>query len=176
MHPDRVLRVLTDFILFTRTDDELQKVVLRPHQMRAVDKVVERAADSGQQRGLVWHTQGSGKTFTMITAAKKLIETPVFENPTVLMLVDRNELETQLFSNLEAVGFGHVEVADSKRHLRGLLESDYRGLLVSTIHKFEDMHPDVVNRDNAFVLIDEAHRTTTGDLGNFLMGALPNAT
>ena len=70
VHPERVLRVLTDFILFTRSDDELQKVVLRPHQMRAVDKVVERAAEPGQQRGLVWHTQGSGKTFTMITAAK----------------------------------------------------------------------------------------------------------
>ena len=176
VHPERVLRVLTDFILFTRSDDELQKVVLRPHQMRAVDKVVERAADTEQRRGLVWHTQGSGKTFTMITAAKKLIETPMFQNPTVVMLVDRNELEAQLFSNLEAVGFGHVEVADSKRHLRDLLGSDYRGLLVSTIHKFDDMRADLVTRDNVFVLIDEAHRTTTGDLGNFLMGALPNAT
>jgi type I restriction enzyme, R subunit len=171
-----VLRVLTDFILFTRQDDELRKVVLRPHQMRAVDKVVERAADPDQHRGLVWHTQGSGKTFTMITVAEKLIRTSLFENPTVLMLVDRNELEAQLFSNLEAVGFGHVEVADSKRHLRELLESDHRGLLVSTIHKFEDMPANLVTRENVFVLIDEAHRTTTGDLGNFLMGALPNAT
>lgn len=176
VHPERVVRVLTDFILFTRSDDELRKVVLRPHQMRAVDKVVERAADTKQRRGLVWHTQGSGKTFTMITAAKKLIETPMFENPTVLMLVDRNELEAQLFSNLEAVGFGHVEVAESKRHLRELLEADHRGLVVSTIHKFDDMPANLVMRDNVFVLIDEAHRTTTGDLGNFLMGALPNAT
>jgi type I restriction enzyme R subunit len=176
IHPERVLRVLTDFILFTRQDDELKKVVLRPHQMRAVDKAVERAADPRQRRGLVWHTQGSGKTFTMITVAEKLIRTPLFENPTVLMLVDRNELEAQLFGNLEAVGFGHVEVADSKRHLRRLLKADYRGLLVSTIHKFDDMPSDVVTRDNVFVLIDEAHRTTTGDLGNFLMGALPNAT
>ena len=175
VHPERVLRMLTDFILFTRRDDELSKVVLRPHQMRAMDKVVERAA-SGQRRGLVWHTQGSGKTYTMITAAEKLIRTPAFENPTVLMLVDRNELEAQLFGNLEAVGFGHVEVADSKKHLREFLETDYRGVLVSTIHKFDDMPPDVMTRDNVFVLIDEAHRTTTGDLGNFLMGALPNAT
>jgi type I restriction enzyme R subunit len=144
--------------------------------MRAVDKVVERAANPDQRRGLVWHTQGSGKTFTMITVAEKLIRTPTFENPTVLMLVDRNELEAQLFSNLEAVGFGYVEVADSKRHLRGLLEADYRGLLVSTIHKFEDMPADLMTRENVIVLIDEAHRTTTGDLGNFLMGALPNAT
>lgn len=176
VHPERVLRVLTDFILFTRRDDELQKVVLRPHQMRAVDKVMERAANPDQQRGLVWHTQGSGKTYTMITVAEKLIRMAMFENPTVLMLVDRNELEAQLFSNLDAVGFDHVETAYSKRHLRRLLAADHRGLIVSTIHKFEDMPPDLVTRDNVFVLIDEAHRTTTGDLGNYLLGALPRAT
>ena len=56
---------------------------------------------------MIWHTQGSGKTLTMITLAKRLIEDPIFENPTVLMIVDRNGLEAQLFGNLEAVGFGH---------------------------------------------------------------------
>jgi len=176
VHPQRVVRVLTDFILFTRVEDELKKVVLRPHQMRAVERVVERAHHPSKRRGLVWHTQGSGKTFTMIVAAKKLIEEPVFENPTVLMLVDRNELEAQLFGNLEAVGFGHVEVASSKRHLRELLRSDRRGLIVSMIHKFDDVPAAINERANIFVLVDEAHRSTGGDLGNYLMGALPNAT
>ena len=157
VHREWVLRVLADFILFTRQDGELYKVLLRPHQMRAVDKVVERAATSDRTRGLVWHTQGSGKTFTMIVAAKKILELPVFENPTVLMLVDRNELEAQLFGNLEAVGFGHVEVAESKRDLRDLLGSDYRGLVVSTIHKFDDMPADIMTRGNVIVLVDEAH-------------------
>jgi type I restriction enzyme, R subunit len=176
VHPRRVLRVLTDFILFTRSDDELSKVVLRPHQMRAVERVVARAESGEKRRGLVWHTQGSGKTYTMIVAAKKLIEHPVFENPTVLMLVDRNELEAQLFQNLEAVGIGQAEVAQSKRHLRQLLAEDRRGLIVSMIHKFNDIPEGINKRANVFVLVDEAHRSTGGDLGNYLMGALPNAT
>lgn len=176
VHPRRVLRILTDFILFTRQDDELSKVVLRPHQMRATERVVERARHAEKRRGLVWHTQGSGKTYTMIVAAKMLIEDPLFENPTVLMLVDRNELEAQLFSNLEAVGVGHVEVAKSKRHLRQLLQEDRRGLIVSMIHKFDDIPEAINTRQNVFVLVDEAHRSTGGDLGNYLLGALPNAT
>ena len=113
----------------------------------------------------------------MITVAKRLIEDPAFENPTVLMLVDRNELEAQLFGNLEALGFGRVEVARTKAHLQKLLGSDRRGL--------DRLHDPQVRQDpgerqpshsNVFVLVDEAHRTTGGDLGNYLMGALPNAT
>ncbi len=174
--PRRVLRLLTDFILFTRVDGELAKAVLRPHQMRAVERVLARARDGAKRRGLIWHTQGSGKTYTMITVAKKLIEEPAFQNPTVLMLVDRNELEAQLYGNLEAVGFGNVAVARSKSDLQRLLRSDRRGLILSMIHKFDDIPPNINTRRNVFVLVDEAHRTTGGDLGNYLMGALPNAT
>lgn len=176
VHPRRVLRVIDDFILFTRKDEELQKVVLRPHQMRAVERVQRRAKDKDKHRGLVWHTQGSGKTYTMITVAKKLIEDPSLANPTVLMVVDRNELESQLFQNLEGLGFGHVESARSKRGLTELLRRDQRGLIVSMIHKFDDIPAKVNERENIFILVDEAHRTTGGELGNYLMGALPNAT
>ncbi|MEN6443519.1 MAG: HsdR family type I site-specific deoxyribonuclease [Methanoregula sp.] len=172
----RFLTLLTDGILFTRQDDELKKVVLRQHQMRAVDKLLGRARDTGKKRGLIWHTQGSGKTYTMIVAAQKILRDPVFENPTVIMLVDRNELETQLFGNLTAAGIGNVEVAESKRDLQNLLAADHRGLIVSMIHKFEGMPENINNRDTIFILVDEAHRTTTGTLGNYLMGALPNAT
>ncbi len=174
----RVVDTLIKFILFTRQDDELKKVVLRPHQMRAVNQVVSRAVDNEKRRGLIWHTQGAGKTYTMIVAAKQILENPFLENPTVIMLVDRNELESQLFANLKAVGFEIDEsrIANSKRHLKELLERDTRGLIVSMIHKFEGIPENINTRKNIFVLVDEAHRSTGGDLGNYLMGALPNAT
>lgn len=174
--PQRVLRMVSDFIVFSRIEGELNKFVLRPHQMRATDRVVARSKDPKKRRGLVWHTQGSGKTYTMISAAKLLIADPHLENPTVLVLVDRTELEGQMAGNLEALGFRDVHVAESKEDLRRLLVGDWRGLIVSIIHKFEGMPADVCIRENVFVLIDEAHRTTAGALGNFLMGALPNAT
>ncbi len=173
---ERVVRIITDFILFTRKDDELRKVVLRPHQTRAVDKIVGRAVEREKRHGLIWHTQGSGKTYTMIVAAKKIMENPLLENPTVIMLVDRNELESQLFGNLTSVGIENVETAQSKEHLQRLLKQDKRGLIVSMIHKFEGIEANVNTRENIFVLVDEAHRTTGGKLGNYLVGALPNAT
>ncbi|ABQ91061.1 type I restriction endonuclease subunit R [Roseiflexus sp. RS-1] len=172
----RVLRVLTDYILFARKDGELSKIVLRPHQMRAVERCLSRARDPQKRRGLIWHTQGSGKTYTMLNLARLLLETPAFQNPTVLLIVDRNELQSQLFQNLEAIGFGKVHLALSKRHLRDLLEADTRGVIVSMIHKFDDIPENLNARANIFVLVDEAHRSTGGDLGNYLMGALPNAT
>jgi len=173
---NRVIRILHDFILFTRQDDELKKVILRPHQMRAVYQLIERAESKEKKRGLIWHTQGSGKTYTMIVTAQKLIENPLFKNPTVLMLIDRNELEAQLFGNLASIGIERVEVAKSKEHLKELLSRDTRGLIVSMIHKFDDIPEKINTRENFFVLVDEAHRTTGGKLGNYLMGALPNAT
>lgn len=173
---ERLLRVIHDYIIFFKREDELEKIVLRQHQTRAVEKVVSRSLEGEKKTGLIWHTQGSGKTFTMIVAAERLIKLPEFEKPTIVMLVDRNELETQLFLNLEAYGFESYEIADSKKHLQDLLGSDYRGLIVSMIHKFEGIPKDINTRANVFVLVDEAHRTTSGDLGNYLMAALPNAT
>ena len=173
----RFLRLLRDYIVFLSKDDMLTKVILRQHQTRAVEKVIERVHEPGKHRGLIWHTQGSGKTYTMLTVASKLLrEAHGAEKPTVLMLVDRNELESQLFKNIVGYGIGTVRVADSKRDLRDMLASDYRGLVVSMIHKFDDIPASINTREGVVVLVDEAHRTTGGDLGNYLMGALPNAT
>lgn len=173
----RFLTMLEQHILFLSKDDELSKVILRQHQTRAVEKVVERVHDPHKRRGLIWHTQGSGKTLTMITIAAALLrETADKEKPTVIMLVDRNELETQLFANIWGYGIHNVVVAANKRELRQILRSDYRGLVISMIHKFDKADADLNPRSSIVVLVDEAHRTTGGDLGNYLMAALPNAT
>jgi type I restriction enzyme R subunit len=171
-----VLRFLKDFILFAEKDEELQKYILAQHQTTAVDRVVDRALDAKRTRGLVWHTQGSGKTYTMIKAAELLFKAPKADKPTILLMIDRNELEDQLLKNLAAVGLSNVAHAYSMAELTRLLKQDYRGLIVTMIHKFRDMPANVNMRSNIFVLIDEAHRTTGGDLGNYLMAGLPNAS
>jgi len=171
-----VLHILKHFIVFAEKDEELNKYILAQHQTGAVHRVVDRCLDAGRARGLVWHTQGSGKTFTMIKAAEILFKAPEGEKPTILLMIDRNELEDQMLKNLTALGLHNVAHADRIKKLVKLLRDDYRGIIVTMIHKFRDMPEKVNQRSNIFVLIDEAHRTTGGDLGNFLMAGLPNAT
>jgi type I restriction enzyme R subunit len=171
-----VLDLLKKFILFAEQNEELNKFILRQHQKTAVDKVVARALDPTKTRGLVWHTQGSGKTYTMIKTAELLFKAPQAEKPTILLMIDRNELEDQMLKNLSSIGVNNVEQAESIHDLQKLLKKDYRGIIVSMVHKFRDMPANVSLRKNIYVLIDEAHRTTGGDLGNFLMAAVPNAT
>ena len=174
---DRFLKVLQQSIIFQSKDDQLIKIVLRQHQTRAVEKVIERVQDPNKRRGLVWHTQGSGKTLTMITIAARLLRSgEQAEKPTVLMVVDRNELESQLFRNITGYGITTPKVAQSKNDLEEILASDYRGLIVSMVHKFDKRPANLNTRESVVVLIDEAHRTTGGDFGNYLMAALPNAT
>src|SRR3990167_7915895 len=120
--------MLKDWILFYVEDDELRKTVLRQHQTRAAIKAAERCADPEKASGLVWHTQGSGKTFTMITAARLILENPErFPGATVVMVIDRNELEGQLtgwvaalMGDLQGSGIA-VKTAESKRALHDLL-------------------------------------------------------
>jgi HsdR family type I site-specific deoxyribonuclease len=172
----RFLLTLRDSIIFLSKDDMLTKVILRQHQVRAVEKVVRRVDEGIKQRGLIWHTQGSGKTLTMITIASLLLRAPQGEKPTVIMIVDRNELESQLFKNIQAYGIGTVRVAASKKDVQDILDSDYRGLVVSMVHKFDRIRARSTTRKSIIVLVDEAHRSTGGSLGDYLMGALPNAT
>lgn len=181
--PTDFLRTLQQWILFYVEDGETKKTVLREHQRRAIDKIIERCADSNKTRGLIWHTQGSGKTFTLLTAARLILEDKNrFNNATVVLVVDRTELEGQLNGWVERL-LGEMQQqdiavrrAESRDDLQGLFDADFRGLVISMIHKFEALRPHSSERDNIFVFIDEAHRSVARDLGSYLMAALPNAT
>lgn len=177
------LRTLQHWILYYVQDGETRKSVLRQHQQRAIDAIVGRCADPAKTRGLVWHTQGSGKTFTLLTAARLILEQKDrFQNATVLLVVDRTELEGQLKGWVERL-LGEMQKQDiataranNKAQLQALLDSDFRGLIISMIHKFEAIKKDSCTRDNVYVFIDEAHRSVAKDLGTYLMAAVPKAT
>jgi type I restriction enzyme R subunit len=177
------LRTLQHWILFYVQDSETRKSVLRQHQQRAIDAIIARCADPAKTRGLVWHTQGSGKTFTLLTAARLILEDKArFKNATILLVVDRTELEGQLKGWVERL-LGEMQQQDiasrranSRAELQALLAADFRGLIVSMIHKFEKIDKDLCPRDNVYVFIDEAHRSVARDLGTYLMAAVPNAT
>ena len=181
--PTDFLRTLRDWILFYIEDGETRKSALRQHQRRAVDRIVERCLEATKRRGLIWHTQGSGKTFTLLTSARIILERKdEFRNPTVVVVVDRTELEGQLKGWVERL-LGEMQQQDipvwqagSRAELRGLLQTDKRGLIISMIHKFDGIERDANTRDNIYVFIDEAHRSVAKDLGTYLMAALPNAT
>jgi len=171
-----ILNLIEKYILFVEKDEELTKIILREHQVNAVEAVISRALQKDATRGLIWHTQGSGKTFTMIKTAELLFKLPEADKPTVIMMLDRNELEDQMEKNLRAAGLSHVRRAESIHDLVDILKSDYRGIVICMIHKFRGLPANLNIRKNIFVLIDEAHRTTGSDLGTFMMAAMPNAT
>ena len=181
--PTEFLRTLQHWILFYVQDGETRKSVLRQHQRRAIDAILARCADPAKTRGLVWHTQGSGKTFTLLTAARQILEDKArFKNGTVVLVVDRTELEGQLkgwverlLGEMQAQDIA-VERANTKARLQELLDADFRGLIISMIHKFEEIKKESLTRDNVYVFIDEAHRSVAKDLGTYLMAALPKST
>ncbi|MCX6779012.1 MAG: HsdR family type I site-specific deoxyribonuclease, partial [Candidatus Magasanikbacteria bacterium] len=171
-----ILNLVEKYIMFIEKDEVLAKLVLREHQVNAVEVVLTRALRDEATRGLIWHTTGSGKTFTMIKTAELLFRSDEADKPTVIMMLDRNELEGQMESNLAAAGLKNVRKAESIADLVDILRSDYRGIVITMIHKFRGLPADLNTRKNIYCLLDEAHRTTGSDLGTFVMAAMPNAT
>lgn len=177
------LRTLKDWIFFYVEDGETRKAVLRQHQRRAINRIVGRCQEPEKHRGLIWHTQGSGKTFTLLTAARLILERKEeFRNATVLLIVDRIELEGQLSGWVEKL-LGELQQqdipvwrAESKEEIQSYLKTDKRGLILSMIHKFHGIPARINTRDNIYVFIDEAHRSVSSDLGTYLMSSVPNAT
>ena len=175
-----LLDIIRNFIVFETEQGKLVKKVARYQQFRAANKIVERALALGnpspQRRGIVWHTQGSGKSLTMIFAARKLWNHPDLEQPTVIIVVDREQLEEQMAGELYRTNTENVTVASTRKELRELLARDYRGVILTLVHKFDDMEPLITSRPNVIMFVDEAHRSQYGDLGVFMRSAMPHAS
>lgn len=176
LHPKRLLDILQNFSLFTTNKKKQRiKVLCRFQQYEGANKIVERVKEGKIKKGLIWHFQGSGKSLLMVFAAQKLRKMQELKSPTVIVLVDRTDLDTQITGTFNAADVANVVTTDSISELQTLLERDTRKIIISMIHKFRDAKPNMNTRDNIIVLVDEAHRTQEGDLARQMRAALPNA-
>jgi type I restriction enzyme R subunit len=176
LHPARLLDLLQNFSLFTSDKKKRRiKIIPRFQQYEGANKIVERVKEGRIKKGLIWHFQGSGKSLLMVYAAQKLRKSQELKSPTVIVLVDRTDLDTQISGIFNAADIANVETTDNIRELQTMLERDTRKIIISMIHKFRDAKPNMNTRDNIIVLVDEAHRTQEGDLGRQMRAALPNA-
>lgn len=176
LKPSRLLDIMQNFSLFTTNKKKQRmKVIPRFQQYEGANKIVERVIDGRIKKGLIWHFQGSGKSLLMVFAAQKLRRAPELKSPTVVVLVDRTDLDTQISGTFNAADIPNVETTDNIKELQSLLERDTRKIIISMIHKFRDAKPNMNTRENIIVLVDEAHRTQEGDLGRQMRAALPNA-
>jgi type I restriction enzyme, R subunit len=173
---DTILDVLRSFTVFA-TDKKHRKikVICRYQQYEAANKIVERVIAGHPRKGLIWHFQGSGKSLLMVFAAQKLRLHPALRNPTVLIVVDRVDLDTQISATFHTHDIPNLQPAGSREQLQDLLSKDVRKVLITTIHKFGEAKGVLNDRSNIIVLVDEAHRTQEGDLGVKMREALPNA-
>jgi type I restriction enzyme R subunit len=174
--PETVLDVLAHFVVYA-TDKKHQKIKIIPRyqQYHAANQIVQRVLDGYPRKGLIWHFQGSGKSLLMVFAAQKLRLHPTLKNPTVLIVVDRVDLDTQITATFNAADVPNTETASTRKELQTMLARDVRKIIISTIHKFGEAGGLLNDRENIIVLVDEAHRTQEGDLGAAMREALPNA-
>ncbi|MBC5792729.1 MAG: type I restriction endonuclease subunit R [Nanohaloarchaea archaeon] len=153
------------------------KIVPRYMQFQASNRMVERLRKGEPRKGLVWHTQGSGKSFTMMFAAHKAKKSPNVQDRQQIIVVDRKKLEEQMSDDLHDIGFPLFDVADTIKDLEKILEENQNQLVLTTIQKFEDVDSNIEAdpEGESVVYVDEAHRFTEGKLGSKLMNALPEA-
>ncbi|WP_294220944.1 type I restriction endonuclease subunit R [Prosthecobacter sp.] len=201
LRPAVVLDILQNFTLFA-TDKKHRriKVICRYQQYETTNKIVARVVAGYPKKGLIWHFQGSGKSLLMVFAAQKLRLHPRLGNPTVLIVVDRIDLDTQITATFNAADVPNMVGVGDRKELQRLLGQDVRKVLITTIHKFGETtdYTDGTDRaetkksvssvksvvqksgawnqrSNIIVMVDEAHRTQEGDLGRRMRDALPNA-
>jgi type I restriction enzyme R subunit len=190
----RFLDLFENFILFDNSLGKAVKLIARNHQFIGVNKAIENiqhkealynlgkiSLEEKQKLGVFWHTQGSGKSYSMVFFCQK-IHHKFTGSYTFLIVTDRNELDTQIYGTFSGIGAVPQVKAGSKdslkansgKHLREMLSSEHR-YLFTLIHKF-NFEEEITKRDNIIVISDEAHRTQGGNLAMNLRNALPNAS
>jgi type I restriction enzyme R subunit len=184
------LDLLQNFVLYETVDGRLIKKVARYQQFRAVNKVIERLKTGKTRKdksGVIWHTQGSGKSLTMVMLAVKMRRDPILQQYKLVFITDRTQLDEQLSSTFRDAQGETVYNATSVAKLRELLKKDSSDLVTAMVQKFQEAEKEAANGDldKAFtdlnpsekiiVLADEAHRTQFGGLAMVINAALPNA-
>jgi type I restriction enzyme R subunit len=187
----RLLDLLRNFIVFEDDGGAISKKVAAYHQFHAVNRAVaatvKAASEKGDKRvGVVWHTQGSGKSLTMTFYAAKIARHPALANPTLVVLTDRNDLDGQLFGKFSVCHslLRQTPVqAETREQLKELLRVASGGIVFTTIQKFlpdkGEKYPLLTERRNVVVIADEAHRSQYDFIDGFarhMRGALPNAS
>jgi type I restriction enzyme R subunit len=188
----RLLEYMRHFVLFEDERDRVAKKIAGYHQFHAVRKAVETTVEASRPQGdrrcgVVWHTQGSGKSLTMAFFAGKIVLHPAMENPTLVVLTDRNDLDDQLFGQFSRASELLRQTpaqAESRAHLRELLNVASGGIVFTTIQKFfpeekGDPHPVLSERRNVVVIADEAHRSQYDFIDGYarhMRDALPHAS
>jgi type I restriction enzyme, R subunit len=176
LQPQVVLDLLANFTAYaTNAKKHRVKIVARYQQYEGTNRIVERVVAGYPKKGLIWHFQGSGKSLLMLFAARKLRLHPALKNPTVMIVVDRIDLDTQISSTFYAADTPNLAKADSRAELQRLLAQDVRKIIITTIFKFGESGDVLNDRSNIIAMVDEAHRTQEGDLGRKMREALPNA-
>ena len=185
LSPTTLLDILRDYVVYEPEHGRLVKKLPRYQQYRAVRAAGERmlvGRKPEERGGVVWHTQGSGKSLTMLWLATKLRREPRLANATIVVVTDRRQLDRQITGTFERCGFPAPEQAATSRDLRRLLTTGAGRTVMTTVQKFEEALTtpegklDVLNpSEDVLVMVDEAHRTQYGILGGRMSRALPNA-
>lgn len=176
LKPAAVLDFLRFFTIYA-TDSKHRKikVIARFQQFQATNLIVERVLHGKIKQGLIWHFQGSGKSLLMVFTALKLRAMAELTNPTILIVVDRIDLDTQITGTFNASDVPGLVSTDSRKDLQTLLSQGARKVIITTIHKFGEASRVLDDRQNIIAMVDEAHRSQEGDYGQKMREALPNA-
>ncbi len=172
---EKILDIIKSFIVFEKKKEGIIKKIARYQQVYATNKIVERVRDGKIKRGLIWHTQGSGKTLTMFFTANKLRYDKDLKNPKVFILIDRIDLDDQVYREFESWGGKNLISIESRKDLEKKIKGNDRGIFISTIQKFSELE-DIENLEgNVIVLSDEAHRDNEGVSAIKMRSAFKNA-